>query len=219
MMDKQHIKDQIIQQGVLPLFYNDSAEVSINITKALYKAGIRVIEYTNRGAAAVENFKALKKLQQQELPDVILGIGTVKSAGDAEMFINAGADFIISPLVNPKVAAVAKKSDMLWIPGCMTPTEIYTAQQLGATLVKLFPANVLGPGFISAVKDIFPKVAMMPTGGVDLSQENIGSWFKAGVAAVGMGSKLITPAIVKNRAYDQLYKDTLLALSFVKAAR
>jgi len=108
-LDKQHIKDQIFQQGVLPLFYNNSSKVSIDITKALYKAGIRVIEYTNRGGAAVKNFKALKQLQQQELPDLILGIGTVKSANDAGQFINAGADFIISPLVNPKVAAVAKK--------------------------------------------------------------------------------------------------------------
>jgi len=218
-LDKQHIKDQIFQQGVLPLFYNNSSEASINITKALYKAGIRVIEYTNRGGAAVDNFKALKKLQQQELPDLILGIGTIKSANDAEQFIGAGADFIISPLVNPKVAAITKKNDLLWIPGCMTPTEIYSAQKLGASLVKLFPANVLGPGFISAVKDIFPEVAMMPTGGVEMTQENISGWFKAGAVAVGMGSKLITRSVIEHNAYDQLYTDTLLALSFAKAAR
>jgi len=101
----------------------------------------------------------------------------------------------------------------------MTPTEIYTAQQLEATLVKLFPANVLWPGFISAVKEVFPKVAMMPTGGVDMSQENISGWFKAGAVAVGMGSKLITHAITENNAYDQLYNDTLKALSFAKTAR
>jgi 2-dehydro-3-deoxyphosphogluconate aldolase/(4S)-4-hydroxy-2-oxoglutarate aldolase len=156
---------------------------------------------------------------QQELPGLLLGIGTIKNAEQAEQFVAAGADFLISPLVNPEVAAVAGKHDLLWIPGCMTPTEIYNAQQLGAAFVKLFPANVLGPGFVSAVKDLFPGLQMMPTGGVDMDQDNISSWFKAGVSAVGMGSKLITKNVLENKAYDQLYTDTLRALQMVNAAR
>lgn len=218
MTTKSEIRDGIIAQGILPLFYNHSAEVSINTTKALYKAGIRAIEYTNRGEAALANFKALKELQK-ELPGLLLGIGTIKNAEQAEQFVAAGADFLISPLVNPEVAAVAGKHDLLWIPGCMTPTEIYNAQQLGAAFVKLFPANVLGPGFVSAVKDLFPGLQMMPTGGVDMDQDNISSWFKAGVSAVGMGSKLITKNVLDNKAYDQLYTDTLRALQMVNAAR
>jgi 2-dehydro-3-deoxyphosphogluconate aldolase/(4S)-4-hydroxy-2-oxoglutarate aldolase len=206
-------------QGILPLFYNDSGEVSIAITRKLYEAGIRVIEYTNRGVAALDNFKALKELQQEELPDLLLGIGTIKSAKEAVQFVEAGADFLISPLVNPGVAAVAAKNDLLWIPGCMTPTEIYNAQQLGATLIKLFPANILGPAFVSAVKELFPGVLMMPTGGVEMSQENISAWFDAGVSAVGMGSKLITKTIIQNQAYNQLYIATLQALQFVQSAR
>nr|WP_067059433.1 bifunctional 4-hydroxy-2-oxoglutarate aldolase/2-dehydro-3-deoxy-phosphogluconate aldolase [Mucilaginibacter sp. L294] len=218
MITKSDIKDSIIAQGMLPLFYNSSADVSLDTTRALYKAGIRVIEYTNRGEAALANFKALKQLQQ-ELPGLLLGIGTIKNAEQAEQFVAAGADFLISPLVNPEVAAVADKHNLLWIPGCMTPTEIYNAQQLGAAFVKLFPANVLGPGFVSAVKDLFPGVQMMPTGGVDMDQDNISSWFKAGVSAVGMGSKLITKNVLENKAYDQLYTDTLRALQMVNAAR
>ncbi|MES2060777.1 MAG: bifunctional 4-hydroxy-2-oxoglutarate aldolase/2-dehydro-3-deoxy-phosphogluconate aldolase [Bacteroidota bacterium] len=218
MITKSDIKDSIIAQGMLPLFYNSSANVSLDTTRALYKAGIRVIEYTNRGEAALANFKALKQLQQ-ELPGLLLGIGTIKNAEQAEQFVAAGADFLISPLVNPEVAAVADKHNLLWIPGCMTPTEIYNAQQLGAAFVKLFPANVLGPGFVSAVKDLFPGVQMMPTGGVDMDQDNISSWFKAGVSAVGMGSKLITKNVLENKAYDQLYTDTLRALQMVNAAR
>ncbi len=216
MTDKKAIQDSIIKQGILPLFYNDSAEVSIAITQKLYEAGIRVIEYTNRGGAAIANFKALKKL---DLPGLLLGIGTIKSAQEAEAFEEAGADFLISPLVNYKVAAVAKQHNLLWIPGCMTPSEMYEAQELGATLVKLFPANVLGPGFVSAVKDLFPGLLMMPTGGVEMNQENISSWFKAGVSAVGMGSKLITKDVIDNEAYDQLYTETLRALQMVASAR
>ncbi|MES2279704.1 MAG: bifunctional 4-hydroxy-2-oxoglutarate aldolase/2-dehydro-3-deoxy-phosphogluconate aldolase [Bacteroidota bacterium] len=216
MTDKAHIQDSIIKQGMLPLFYNDSAEVSIAITQKLYEAGIRVIEYTNRGGAALANFKALKKL---ELPGLLLGIGTIKSANEAEAFADAGADFLISPLVSHKVAAVAQNRNLLWIPGCMTPTEMHEAQELGATFVKLFPANVLGPGFVSAVKDLFPGLLMMPTGGVEMNQDNISGWFKAGVSAVGMGSKLITKEIIDNKAYDQLYTETLRALQMVAMAR
>jgi 2-dehydro-3-deoxyphosphogluconate aldolase / (4S)-4-hydroxy-2-oxoglutarate aldolase len=219
MITKSEIQQSITKQGILPLFYNDSSEVSIAITRKLYEAGIRVIEYTNRGEAALDNFKALKILQQDELPDLLLGIGTIKSAQQATDFAEAGADFLISPLVNPEVAAVAKKHDLLWIPGCMTPTEIYNAQQLGAGLIKLFPANILGPAFVSAVKELFPGLLMMPTGGVEMSLENIKGWFDAGVTAVGMGSKLITKAIIQNKAYDQLYTETLRALQFVQQAR
>jgi 2-dehydro-3-deoxyphosphogluconate aldolase/(4S)-4-hydroxy-2-oxoglutarate aldolase len=219
MPTKSQIQDSIIKQGILPLFYNDSSEVTIAITRKLYEAGIRVIEYTNRGEAALDNFKALKELQKEELPELLLGIGTIKSAEQAVQFVDAGADFLISPLVNPGVAAVAAKNDLLWIPGCMTPTEIYNAQQLGAVLIKLFPANILGPAFVSAVKELFPGVQMMPTGGVEMSQENISAWFDAGVSAVGMGSKLITKTIIQNQAYNQLYIATLQALQFVQSAR
>lgn len=219
MPTKSQIQDCIIKQGILPLFYNDSKEVSIAITRKLYEAGIRLIEYTNRGKAALDNFKALKKLQQEELPDLLLGIGTIKSVEEAVQFIDAGADFLISPLVNPGVAAVAAKNDLLWIPGCMTPTEIYNAQQLGAVLIKLFPANILGPAFVSAVKELFSGVLMMPTGGVEMSQENISAWFDAGVSAVGMGSKLITKSIIQKQEYNQLYIATLQALQFVQSAR
>jgi 2-dehydro-3-deoxyphosphogluconate aldolase/(4S)-4-hydroxy-2-oxoglutarate aldolase len=219
MPTKSQIQDSIIKQGILPLFYNDSSEVTIAITRKLYEAGIRIIEYTNRGEAALDNFKALKELQKEELPELLLGIGTIKSAEQAVQFVDAGADFLISPLVNPGVAAVAAKNGLLWIPGCMTPTEIYNAQQLGATLIKLFPANILGPAFVSAVKELFPGVLMMPTGGVEMSQENISAWFDAGVSAVGMGSKLITKTIIQNQAYNQLYIATLQALQFVQSAR
>jgi 2-dehydro-3-deoxyphosphogluconate aldolase/(4S)-4-hydroxy-2-oxoglutarate aldolase len=219
MKGKYETVATIVNQGILPLFFHQSAEVSADVVRTLYKAGIRAIEYTNRGEAALENFKILKKLQQDELTDLLLGIGTIKTTREANEFIDSGADFIISPIVNPDVAAIAINNGLIWIPGCMTPTEMHTALSHGASLVKLFPANILGPAFVSAVKEIFPALQIMPTGGVEMNQQNITSWFNAGVSAVGMGSKLITKAILGSKDYNQLYIDTLQALQYVQAAR
>lgn len=215
MSDKKNILQSILDQGMLPLFYWDSAEVSIEVTRVLYKAGVRALEYTNRGKAALENFRAMKKTFAAEAPDLYLGIGTIKTADEAKAFIEAGADFIVAPIVNPEVAAVAAKTDMLWIPGCMTPTEIHQAQQLQAAVIKIFPANVLGPEFVSSIRELFPGQLFIPTGGVELNKANIDAWFKAGVCAVGMGSKLISKDILKNKQYDVLYKHTVTALELV----
>jgi 2-dehydro-3-deoxyphosphogluconate aldolase/(4S)-4-hydroxy-2-oxoglutarate aldolase len=215
MSDKKVILKSILDQGMLPLFYWESAEVSIEVTRVLYKAGVRALEYTNRGKAALENFRAMKKIFAVEAPDLYLGIGTIKTADEAKAFIEAGADFIIAPIVNPEVAAVAAKADMLWIPGCMTPTEIHQAQQLQAAVIKIFPANILGPEFVSSIRELFPGQLFIPTGGVELNKANIDAWFKAGVCAVGMGSKLISKEILKNKQYDVLYKQTVTALGLV----
>lgn len=219
MKTKQEVLDSIVTQGMLPLFFYEDATTSVEITRTLYKAGVRVFEYTNRGAAALDNFKKLKELQQNEMPDLHLGIGTIKSVNDADAFINAGADFLVSPIVNPEVAKMAHDRNMLWIPGCMTPTEIYTAQCNDAALIKLFPANILGPGFLTAIKELFRDQLFMPTGGVELEAGNISTWFKAGVCAVGMGSKLISKKVLEEKQYDQLFTDTQKALELVKTSR
>ena len=213
------ILNSITEQGMLPLFFHTDTEVSLQTTRTLYKAGIRVLEYTNRGPSALENFKQLVKARQQEMPDLFLGIGTIKTVAEAASFIDAGADFIIAPIVDPEVAQLVAKHDLLWCPGCMTPTEISLAQKNGAELIKLFPANILGPGFLNAVKEVFPGQLFMPTGGVELNHDNISTWFKAGVCAVGLGSKLITREILDKQLFDQLYIDTQKALDLVRAAR
>ncbi len=213
------ILNSITTQGMLPLFFHTDAEISLQATRALYKAGVRVLEYTNRGPSALENFKLLVNVRQQEMPNLSLGIGTIKTVAEATSFINAGADFIIAPIVDTEVAELAAKHDLLWCPGCMTPTEISLAQRNGAKLIKLFPANILGPGFLNAVKEVFPGQLFMPTGGVELNHDNISTWFKAGVCAVGLGSKLITREILERQLFDQLYIDTQKALDIVKAAR
>ena len=219
MKSKQIVLDSIISQGMLPLFFYENAEVSLEITRTLYKAGVRVFEYTNRGKSALANFKLLKEAQQNEMPDLHLGIGTIKSVQDAESFVEAGADFLVAPIVNPEVAKVAEKHNMLWIPGCMTPTEIYTAQQNEAALIKIFPANILGPEFVSSIRDLFAGQLFIPTGGVDLNHDSISTWFKAGVCAVGMGSKLISKSVLENQEYDKLYNDTLKLLEIVQTIK
>lgn len=219
MKHKQAVLDSIIKQGMLPLFFYEDPEVSLQIVRTLYKAGVRVMEYTNRAKEAFENFKMLKTAVDKEMPDFYFGVGTIKTKDDAIKFTDAGTDFIVAPTINPEVGEIANQHGGLWIPGCMTPTEIHTAQEHGAALIKIFPANVLGPGFVSAVTDVFRGQLFMPTGGVELNKENISGWFKAGVCAVGMGSKLITKQILQNKLYDQLYTDTITALELVQSSR
>jgi len=219
MKDKQAVLDSIIKQGMLPLFFYEDAEVSLQIVRTLYKAGVRVMEYTNRAKEAFENFKILKAAVDSEMPDFYFGAGTIKTKEDAIRYIEAGTDFIVAPTINPEVGALTNQHGGLWIPGCMTPTEIHLAQENGAALIKIFPANVLGPGYVSAVADVFRGQLFMPTGGVELNRENISGWFKAGVCAVGMGSKLITKQVLQDKLYDQLYTDTVNALQLVQSSR
>jgi 2-dehydro-3-deoxyphosphogluconate aldolase/(4S)-4-hydroxy-2-oxoglutarate aldolase len=219
MNKKSTVLNLILEQGMLPLFFHPSEEETIAITKIVYDAGIRVIEYTNRGEEALKNFTALKKEALNSMPDLQLGIGTIKTPEQAEQFIVAGADFIVCPTVNPEVGEITHAAGLLWAPGCMTPTEIALAQKYGAELIKIFPANILGTAFVSSIKGLFPGQLFMPTGGVDLSRENIEGWFKAGVCAVGMGSQLISNDIMKNKNYDLLKKNTEEVLQVLKSIK
>jgi len=175
---------------VIPVYYHEDKDTCINVLKASYAGGIRVFEFTNRGGNAPENFKALLEYRNANLPDLKLGIGTIKTVQQAQQYITIGADFIVSPIVKEDIAKLAFTNAILWVPGCMTPTEINFAEELGASLVKLFPGDTLGPGFLKAIKPLFPGLKFMPTGGVDVNKENIDSWLNAGVTALGFGSKL-----------------------------
>jgi 2-dehydro-3-deoxyphosphogluconate aldolase/(4S)-4-hydroxy-2-oxoglutarate aldolase len=219
-MDKKSELLQLIpQQGILPLYFYKDTEVSLQVLRALYKAGIRTVEYTNRGEAALKNFKEMRKLCDTELTGMYLGVGTIKDSKSAEAFIDAGADYLISPGLVKGAIKAAEKHNMLWVPGCMTPTEIIRAEKSGATMVKLFPGNILGPSFLSAIKELFPNLLFMPTGGVDLDKENISGWFKAGVCAVGMGSKLISKQLLEERDYERMEALTREAMSIVQSVR
>src|SRR5665213_1136609 len=219
MNSKDRLLALIPEQGVLPLYFYKDSDVSIEVLKALYKAGIRAVEYINRGEAALQNFKKMRIVCDTELKGMYLGIGTIKNGGMAQTFIDAGADYIICPGLIDEVAQVADKNGMLWVPGCMTPSEIIRAENLGAKMIKLFPGNILGPGFMSAIKELFPGLLFMPTGGVDLDKENIAGWFKAGVCAVGMGSKLISKSLLEQKDYAKIEALTKQAIEMVNSVR
>jgi len=219
MKSKDAALKAITDQGLLPLFFYEDAEVSLKIIRTLYRAGIKVLEYTNRGIEAPENFKFLIEAVNKEMPDLFLGIGTVKNMGEAQDYIDAGAHFIVCPVVDVEVGELVQDAGMLWIPGCFTPTEINIAYQLDAGLIKLFPANLLGPSYVASVKDLFPGQLFIPTGGVEIATDNISAWFKSGVCAVGMGSKLISKEIMTEEDYDTLYNLTKVTLKIIKEAR
>jgi 2-dehydro-3-deoxyphosphogluconate aldolase / (4S)-4-hydroxy-2-oxoglutarate aldolase len=219
-MDKKaEISKLIKDQGVLPLFFYKDADVSVEVLRALYQAGIRTVEYTNRGEAALNNFSKMRAAIDKEMKGMYLGVGTIKNADAARAFINAGADYLISPGLVEDAAKVADENKMLWIPGCMTPSEIIRAEQLGAKIIKLFPGNLLGPSFLSGIKEIFPDLSFMPTGGVEVEKGNLSGWFKAGVCAVGMGSKLITKTHLENRDYAGIRSATEESIRLIKEVR
>jgi 2-dehydro-3-deoxyphosphogluconate aldolase/(4S)-4-hydroxy-2-oxoglutarate aldolase len=217
MNDKRLILQSILSQGILPLFYWESPSVCLKVIQTLYRAGVRAVEYTNRGTAALDNFIMLKKTLAAEAPDLYLGIGTVKSAVEAEAFVAAGADFIVAPIINPEVGAIVAKAGLLWVPGCMTPSEIYKAQEHQAAIIKIFPANILGPEFVASIRELFPGQLFIPTGGVEIEEANIRAWIKAGVCAVGLGSKLISKDLLIKEDYDTLYQQTTKALTIARS--
>jgi len=215
MSKTQKITDAIIQQGMLPLYFNSSDEVSLDVLRAIYRAGVKAVEYTNRGDAALANFKKMVVLRNAEMPGLLLGVGTIKNMQHAKDYMAAGADFLVSPGFVPDVAAYCVSNDIFYAPGCMTPSEIIAAENAGIKFIKLFPGNMLGPEFLTTIKDIFPKLLFMPTGGVDTTKENIEGWFKAGVCAVGMGSKLISKKLMEAKDYGTIESETKKVLELI----
>jgi 2-dehydro-3-deoxyphosphogluconate aldolase/(4S)-4-hydroxy-2-oxoglutarate aldolase len=215
----QNSIDVILKQGMLPLYFNADESKSIAVLKTLYNAGIRAVEYTSRGPEALSNFKKLIEIRNAEMPEMLLGIGTIKNLAQAETYYLAGADFFISPGFVPEIASFLIAKEVLYAPGCMTPTEIIAAENAGVKFIKLFPGNILGPDFMSGIKDVFPNLIFMPTGGVDTTRENIETWFKAGVSAVGMGSKLISKKVMDDEAYDTIEKETKRVLELIESIR
>lgn len=219
MSSIQNSIDVILKQGMLPLYFNADESKSIAILKTLYNAGIRAVEYTSRGPEALSNFKKMIEVRNAEMPEMLLGIGTIKNLAQAETYYLTGADFFISPGFVPEIASFLVAKEVLYAPGCMTPTEIIAAENAGVKFIKLFPGNILGSDFMSAIKDVFPNLIFMPTGGVDTTRQSIETWFNAGVSAVGMGSKLISKEVMEYGAYETIEKETKRVLDLIETIR
>ncbi|MCC8173193.1 MAG: bifunctional 4-hydroxy-2-oxoglutarate aldolase/2-dehydro-3-deoxy-phosphogluconate aldolase [Odoribacter sp.] len=194
---------QMAESKMIPVFYHPDVEVCKQVVHAAYKGGARVFEFTNRGDFAHENFGALVKWAAKEIPDMILGVGSVIDPGTTTLYIQLGANFIVSPLLNEEMAKICNRRKIAWSPGCGSLSEINKAEELGAEIVKIFPgSSVGGPKFVQAVKGPCPWSSIMPTGGVEPTEENLKEWFKAGVTCVGMGSNLFPKSKIDAGDWD-----------------
>lgn len=216
-------KLQVLQtaanQGMVPLFYNPDINLGKKVLKACYKGGARLLEFTNRGDFAHEVFGELNKYCAKELPEMILGVGSVSDVGTAALYMQLGANFIVSASLREDIAKTCNRRKVPYMPGCGTLTEIGKAEELGCDIVKLFPGSVYGPGFIKAIKGPQPWTTIMPTGGVAPTEENLKGWFDAGATCVGMGSKLISKAILQNGDFKTLETNTRNALKLIQKIR
>ncbi len=204
--------------GLVPLFTHDQPEEAIQVIKAAYDGGVRVFEFTNRRANSYEIFKHVVSRREQ-FPDLMLGIGTVMDAATTKKFIDAGADFIISPVMKIEMAEVCHQHNKHWIPGCATLTEIVTAKDHGAEIIKVFPGAVLGPAFVSSIMPVVADLNLMITGGVEPNEQSLTSWFSAGAMCVGMGSQLFTKEILQQKNWPLLKQkiaEALTAISKIK---
>ncbi len=205
--------------GMVPLFYHNNIEVAKKVTKACYDGGARLLEFTSRGDFAHEIFRDLSKYCLEELPGMILGVGSVTDAASASLYMALGANFIVTPVLREDIATVCNRRKVMWAPGCGSLTEICRAEELGCEIVKLFPGGIYGPNMVKAIKGPQPWTSVMPTGGVSPTLENLKGWFDAGVTCVGMGSKLITKEAVANEDYAKIENGCKEALSIIASLK
>ncbi len=192
------------ENGMVPLFYHPDIALGKKVLKACYDGGARLMEFTARGDFAFEVFSELNKYAIKELPGMIMGVGSITDAAAASLFMQMGANFIVTPSLREDIAIVCNRRKVLWSPGCGSLTEINKAEELGCEIVKLFPGDLYGPGFVKGIKGPQPWTSIMPTGGVSTDEANLKGWFDAGVTCVGMGSKLISKEILANKDFKGL---------------
>lgn len=207
------------ETGLVPLFYHNDINVAKEVLTACYKGGARLMEFTNRGDFAHEVFGELNKFAARELPEMILGVGSVTDGAAASLYMQLGANFVVTPMLKEDVARICNRRKVLWAAGCATLTEINRAEELGAEIVKVFPGSQLGPGFVKAILGPCPWTSIMPTGGVTAEDANLRGWLKAGVTCMGMGSKLITKQFLKERDYEGLQSHLESVLNKIKSIR
>lgn len=207
------------ETGLVPLFFHNNIEVSKEVLKACYKGGARLLEFTSRGDFAHEIFGELNKFAAKELPEMILGVGSVTDAASASLFMALGANFVVTPVLREDIAIVCNRRKLLWSPGCGSLTEIARAEELGAEIIKVFPGSSLGPDFVKAIKGPCPWTSIMPTGGVTAEKDNLEAWFKSGVACVGMGSQLITKEFLNKKDFAGLEKHVQTTMELIKSIR
>jgi 2-dehydro-3-deoxyphosphogluconate aldolase/(4S)-4-hydroxy-2-oxoglutarate aldolase len=204
------------ETGMVPLFFHPDVELGEKVLKACYDGGARLMEFTARGDFAHEIFGKLNKYALTNLPGMIMGVGSITDAAAASLYMQLGANFIVTPVLREDIALVCNRRKVLWSPGCGSLTEIARAEELGCEIVKLFPGDLYGPGFVKGIKGPCPWTSIMPTGGVSPTEENLKAWFDAGVTCVGMGSQLISKEILAKKDFPLLKSRVEDALDIIK---
>lgn len=218
--DRLSVYNTILADGMVPLFYHSDIDAAVGVATALARGGAHTLEFTNRGDFAIEVFGALVKKMASEAPNLVVGVGTVDDAPTAALFIANGASFVVSPSFNAEVARLCNRRKIAYLPGVGSLVEIAEAEEYGAEIVKMFPAeSVGGPAFVKAALGPRPWTRIMPTGGVTTDENNLRSWFEAGVACVGMGSQLIRSEWVKGQDYAAIERETSETLARIEAIR
>lgn len=207
------------ESGMIPLFFHSDVELGKKVLRACYEGGARLMEFTSRGDFAHEVFAELNKFALAELPGMIMGVGSITDAGAASLYMQLGANFVVTPVLREDIALICNRRKVLWSPGCGSLTEIARAEELGCEIVKLFPGSAYGPGFVKAIKGPSPWTDVMPTGGVSTEESNLRGWFEAGVTCVGMGSKLISKEILAQKDFKKLEEDVRKTLNIIKSVR
>ena len=206
--------------GLVPVFYNKDLETAKKVAKAVADGGVRVVEFTNRGDFAFQIFSGLVQWCESEMPEVILGVGSVIDPGTAALYINSGANFIVGPVFNADVARVCNRRKIPYLPGCGSASEISEAEEHGVEICKVFPGGeVGGPAFVRNILGPMPWTLIMPTGGVDVTRESIHAWFKGGVACVGIGSNLISGELVSAGDFGVIAVKTAEVLNWINEVR
>jgi 2-dehydro-3-deoxyphosphogluconate aldolase/(4S)-4-hydroxy-2-oxoglutarate aldolase len=215
-----HVLNTVIETGLVPVFYQKDVTIAKQVIDACLDGGARVVEFTNRGDFAIDVFTALAKHYAAAQPDLILGVGSVVDAPTAALYIASGANFVVGPLFNEEAARLCNRRKIAYMPGCGTLTEISRAEETGVEIVKVFPGGTVGgPAFVKAILGPCPWTRIMPTGGVEATEESISAWFKAGVCCVGIGSNLIVKKDVAAGDFDTITRRVQQVLDWIKAVR
>jgi 2-dehydro-3-deoxyphosphogluconate aldolase/(4S)-4-hydroxy-2-oxoglutarate aldolase len=218
--DRLTVLNALVETGLVPVFYNGDLDVSKQIVAACAAGGAKAVEFTNRGDRAWNVFTQLVEWVEESAQAVILGVGSVIDAPTAALYVSSGANFVVGPVLNPEVARLCNRRKVAYMPGCGSASEVSEAEELGVEIVKVFPgAEVGGPAFVKAVLGPMPWTRIMPTGGVNATEESIRGWFGAGVACVGIGSKLITKELVAAGDYDGISRKVAQVLAWIQTAR
>jgi 2-dehydro-3-deoxyphosphogluconate aldolase/(4S)-4-hydroxy-2-oxoglutarate aldolase len=214
------VLNTMLETGMVPVFYHPDVEVARQVAAACVAGGCPLLEFTNRGDHAWEVFTELERYCARELPELILGVGSIVDPGTASLYINCGANFVVGPALNPEVARACNRRKIPYSPGCGTLSEISQAEELGCEIIKIFPGKeVGGPSFIKNVRGPCPWVSIMPTGGVEPTEASLKGWFDAGAACVGMGSNMITKEMLKAADYEGIAANIRRTVELIRQIR